>query len=274
MQKISHIGIVAGDKNLPSVIVDWAKKNKIKCSVVGLEGCVDKNLKDKIEPSNYKELHISQLTKTIKFFKSKNVDTLVIVGGVNNTSVKITFDVIKVFTKLLFMKNKYDAVLRIVIKEFEKAEFNVVGIQDLIPEMLIENKVLTKTMPNKKNIDDAKFGFVEAKKFANTDKGQSIIVNNKKVIATEKFSGTDALIKRASQIENSKGSILVKVIKPQQEKRVDIPVLGTNTIRELYNAGFDGVVIEANNAIIDNRKEVINLADKLNIFIMGTDGKF
>ena len=273
-KKISHIGLIAGDKNLPFLVLDYAKKHNKKISVMGIEGCVSKKLSKLLPQENYREFHLSQLSKTIKFFKSQKVDTIVIVGGVNNSSIKINFDVIRIFSKLLFMKNKYDSILRLIIREFEKHNFNVVGIHEIMPELLIENKVLTDVLPSSKDIDDAQFGFEQALNFANTDKGQSIIVKNKEVIATEKFSGTDDLIRRASKLTTGKGGILIKVLKPTQEIRADIPVLGVNTIKELSSAGFFGVVIEANKSIIENREEVISLANKLGIFIMGSDGNF
>ena len=274
-KNISHIGLVAGDKNLPLAVIDFAKKNNIDISVVGIKDSVLPIVKTKLPKDNYIELSISQLSKTIKFFKSKGVDTILIVGGVNNSKITINFDVIKIFFKLLFIKKKYDGILRLVIKQFEKSGFNVIGIDDIMPEMLIENKVLTDVYPSKQDLDDAKFGFAQALKYAKTDKGQSIVVFNKKVIAVEDFKGTDNLIKRALKIKGKqKGGILVKVLKPGQEKRADIPVLGKNTILNLHDGNFSGVVIRANNSIIEDRKNVLELANSLNIFIMGTDGKF
>ncbi len=274
-KNISHIGLVAGDKNLPLAVIDFAKKNNIDISVVGIKDSVLPIVKTKLPKDNYVELSISQLSKTIKFFKSKGVDTILIVGGVNNSKITINFDVVKIFFKLLFIKKKYDGILRLVIKQFEKSGFNVIGIDDIMPEMLIENKVLTDVYPSKQDLDDAKFGFAQALKYAKTDKGQSIVVFNKKVIAVEDFKGTDNLIKRALKIKGKqKGGILVKVLKPGQEKRADIPVLGKNTILNLHDGNFSGVVIQANNSIIEDRKNVLELANSLNIFIMGTDGKF
>ncbi len=269
MQNISHIGLVAGDKNLPFLVAEFARKNKISLSVVGIKGSVKKELSKFVKKGNYKNFFISDLSKTISFFKSNGVDTVVIVGGVNTAKFKFTFDLVKMFFKLLFIKNKYDGILRLVISEFEKAGFKVVGIQDLMPKLLIKKGILTDVLPSVKNMDDAKFGVPQAMKFATTDKGQSVIVKNKKVIATEKFSGTDDLIKRASNIKDSKGAILIKVVKPQQELRADIPVLGVETIKSLARAKFDGVVVQAGGAIIDNEKEVIAEANKHNIFILG-----
>ncbi len=266
--KVNHIGLVAGDKNLPVLVTDFAKKNKIPLSIVGIAGSVNSDLSKKVDAKNYKNLFLTELSKTILFFKESGVDTVVLVGGVNTAKFKFTFDLVRMFFKLLFMKNKYDGILRLVITEFEKVGFKVVGIQDLMPNLLIKKGVLTDVLPSLKNMDDVKFGVPEAVNFALTDKGQSVIVKGKTVIATEKFSGTDALINRASKLKNSRGAILIKVVKPQQELRADIPVLGVNTIKSLVNAGFDGVVVQAGKTIIDNEKEVITFANKHNIFVM------
>ena len=272
--KISHIGLVAGDKNLPFLICDFARQNNVEISVMGIRGCVPDPLKKKVKKGSYREFYLSELSKTISFFKSQNVDTVVLVGGVGHAKIKPTFDLIRTFFKLIFMKNRYDGVLRLVISEFEKNGFHVVGIQDLMPELLIKKGVLTDVLPSLHDIDDAKFGFEMAKKFAKTDRGQSIIVQNKKVVAVEKFSGTDELINRSKKHLCGTGGILVKVLKPQQERRADIPVLGVNTIKNIASAGLNGVVIEADNAIIDDRENVIKTANDLGVFIIGSDGKF
>ncbi len=269
MKNISHIGLVAGDKNLPFLIVDFAKKNKIPLSAVGIKGSVRSDFSKLIKKDNYKNYFITELSKTISFFKLKGVDTVVIVGGVNTAKFKFTFDLFRMFLKLLFIKNKYDGILRLVISEFEKAGFNIVGIQDLMPNLLIKKGVLTDTLPSSKNLSDIKLGLPEAVKFAATDKGQSVIVKNGKIIATEKFSGTDELISKASKIKNSSGAVLIKVRKPLQEMRADIPVLGVNTIKSLAKAGFDGIAIQSGFSIIENEKEVIIEANKHNIFILG-----
>ena len=271
---ISRIGLVAGDKNLPLSVVNFAQQKHIPVSVVGIAGSVSPDLKSYVPSSNYVELPITELSKTIKFFKSQNVDTVILTGGVSSSKIKFSIDCIKLFPslfRLALSKQKYDGILRLVIHQFERSGLRVIGIQDFMPHLLITSGVLTKTCPTKANLTDAHFGYPAAIKFALSDKGQSIIVKNKTVIATERFSGTDALISRAANLPNSNGAILVKVLKPQQEIRADIPVLGVNTIQRLYDAGFSGVVIEAGKSIIDNREKVISLADTLGIFILGID---
>ena len=265
----SRVGLVAGDKNLPLSVCEFAKKNKIPFSVVGIKGSVNFKVKNFVDVKNYESFFISELSKTIAFFKEQNVKRVVIVGGVNTAKFKFTFDLLRLFFKLLFMKNKYDGILRLVISEFEKAGFEVVGIQNLMPELLIKKGVLGDVFPNENNMSDILSGLPQAVKFALTDKGQSVIVKDKKIIAQENFSGTDNLIFRASKIKNSKGAVLIKVVKPQQELRADIPVLGVDTIKALFRAGFDGIAVQSDGAIIENRDEVIKFANKLGIFILG-----
>ncbi len=269
MKLPSHIGLIAGSKNLPFSVVEFAKKNNIKISIAGLKGAIDPNLKLSLPTNNYKEFYFTELNKTISFFKKSNVDTIIIVGGLEQAKFKITTDFITILLKLLFIKNKYDGILRLVIKEFEKAKLKVIGITDLIPSLLIEKKILTNKKPNSTQLTEIKEGFIKAKKFASTDKGQSIIVNNLNVIAVETFKGTDALIISAGEKNKTKGAILIKVLKHNQDKRVDIPIIGVNTIKNLAKYNLIGVAVEANETIIENRNETIKLANSLGIFIIG-----
>jgi len=274
MTTISRIGIIAGDKHLPFLIADYAKSHNISVFIAGISGCVSSDLKNVVPSNNYIEYPISSLSATIRFFRTNKVDTIILAGGVSGAKFHFSIDLIRAFFALLFYKNKYDGILRHVIHRFESAGISVIGIQDFMPHLLIENGLLTKTKPSASNLSDAHFGYPMAIKFAQTDKGQSIIVKDGKIIATERFSGTDALIRHAASIPNSKGAILIKVLKPQQDIRADIPVLGINTIRELASAGFSGVVIQSAKSIIDDRDSVISLANSLGIFILGTNGNF
>ncbi len=266
---ISHIGLVAGDNNLPFFIKNFAMLNNIDLSIAGILGPVSKDLKKNVDVKNYKEFYITELSKVIDFFKNRGVSTVLIVGGVHNSKFKLTFDFIKILFKLIFVKKKYDGVLRLVIKEFEKAGLKVIGIQDLMPDLLIKREVITNRRLSDAELNFVKAGFLKAKKFADTDRGQSVVISKNKLVAVEKFNGTDKLIERSNKIDNSLDKILIKVVKPAQDRRVDIPVIGVNTIYNLMQNGFSGVAVEANATIIDNKERVIKLANENNIFIVG-----
>lgn len=266
---MKKLGLIAGDKNLPFEITKWAKNNNVELFVAGIKECVNPKLKTFINKANYIEPHLSQLSKVIKFFKKNNVDTITLAGGVNNSSIKITFDVIKLFTKLLFIKNKYDGILRLVIKEFEKNKIKVIGIDEILTQNVITKGIHTITKPTKSELNQIKSNWQNAINFASNDLGQSIIIFNDKVIATESFKGTDDLIARATKIKNGKkGGILLKVLKPHQERRADLPVIGEKTIQNLITGQFSGIAIDANNAIFEDKNKVLSLANKNNIFII------
>lgn len=263
------LGLIAGDRNLPFAVRKWANDNRIDLYIAGIKGCVDDRLFDGMVKSHYINPHLSQLSKVIKFFKKNDVREIVLAGGVNNSSVRITFDVIRLFSKLLFMKNKYDGILRLVIRDFEKNGIKVVGIDEILPDNVITKGVLTVAHPSQKEMREIKENLQCAFDIAGRDVGQSVIVFNGRIIAEESFKGTDELILRASKITNGKGGILIKVLKPHQERRADLPVIGVRTIQNLSDNGFSGIAIEAGNAIFEDKESVLGLANDKNIFIIG-----
>ncbi len=264
------LGLIAGNKNLPIKVINWAKKNNIDLCVIGIKNITNPIIKKDKFIKKYIELHITELSKAINFFKINNVNDIVIIGGIHNAKFKLTFDFIKLFTKLLFIKKKYDGILRLVINEFEKNNINVIGIDDILKENLIPKGILTTTKPTNTQLNEIKNNWQNVINFANTDKGQSIILLNNKIIATETFKGTDDLIKRAYKIKgNIKGGILIKILKPNQERRADLPVIGKKTIENLKLYNFSGIAIEGNNAIFEDKEETIKTANENQIFIIG-----
>lgn len=265
---MANIGLVAGGNNLPILVKNYAKTKSIDIFIAGIKGSVDKSLKTNLKNKNYKEFYLTEVSKIIKYFKQNNVDKVIIVGDIYKAKFKVTFSFIKLFFKILFIRKKYDGILRLIIKEFNKQNIEIIGIQTLIPTLLIQKGILTNKKPTENEKSDISFGFDKAKEFTNTDKGQAIIVKNRNIIEKENFKGTDYLIKSSIK-KNIKNAILIKVLKKDQDNRVDIPVIGINTILNAKKANLSGIVCEANSTIIDNKDEVIKLANKLNIFIVG-----
>lgn len=267
---MKKIGIIAGEKNLPIEIINWGERNEIDVYVIGIKGSVSKKVSQNKKIKKYKELYITELNKAIKFFKENKVKNIVLIGGVNKAKFKLTLDVIKIAMKLLFKKNKYDGILRLVIEEIEKNDLKVIGIDEILKENIITKGTLTKCAPTLKEIEEIKKNWNEAIQFAKTDKGQSVIIFRNKIIAKETFKGTDELIERAKEIKNNEiGGILLKVLKPSQERRADLPVIGVKTIKQLKSGNFSGIAIESNNAIFENKEETLKKANEEKIFIIG-----
>jgi hypothetical protein len=163
-----------------------------------------------------------------------------------------------------------DGILRALIKEIEGDNMRVVGIHEVLPNLLVKSGILTKNKPDKQANADIKRGMEVAYTLGRLDVGQSVIVQQGLVLGVEGIEGTDELIKRcAGYKRKGDAAILIKLRKPQQDMRIDLPTIGTKTIENLHQAGMRGLAVHAGNALIVDEENVIKLADKYGIFIIG-----
>jgi DUF1009 family protein len=198
---------------------------------------------------------------------------LVFIGGVRRPSwaeIRPDFKGLSLLAKLSLKALGDDGLLRFVIKEVENQGVIVKGIHEIMPELLVPEGILTTKKPLKKDFIDIERGYEVAKLLGQADVGQAVIVQQGLVLSVEGIEGTAALIERTKKLKRKgDGGVLVKVIKPQQEKRVDMPTIGPNTVQSIYDAGLKGIAVEANSVLLAEAEKTIALADKLNIFIIG-----
>lgn len=164
--------------------------------------------------------------------------------------------------------NKDDSLLLSVIREFEKEGLRVGSALDLCPELLAREGCLTKLVPDKAAMDDIAFGWKLAREMGRLDVGQSVAVKDLAVLAVEAIEGTDAAILRAGGLCRAGKFTLVKVAKPNQDMRFDVPTVGVTTIQNLYKSGGKYLAIEAGKTILLNDVETLELADRLGICII------
>jgi DUF1009 family protein len=140
-----------------------------------------------------------------------------------------------------------------------------------MPELAIGRGVLGAVMPSASDMAAIRRNRKAVADFAATDRGQSAVLFDGSVIATETFKGTDELIRRAARLKRGRrGGVLVKVMKPGQDMRADIPTIGIGTIKNLAAGKFDGVAVEAGKVITEgDRRALLRLADEKGIFIVG-----
>jgi DUF1009 family protein len=163
---------------------------------------------------------------------------------------------------------KDDTLMLAVIREFERDGIHFRSALDFCPEILVKHGFLTRRQPTRAQWDDIKFGFEIAKEMGRLDIGQTVAVNNKAVIAVEAIEGTDECIRRAGTLCRRNGMTIVKVAKPGQDMRFDVPAVGVQTIQTMREAGARVLAIEAGMTILLDEEEVIRLADKLGIAIV------
>ena len=166
-----------------------------------------------------------------------------------------------------------DSILLGVIAEFEKDGMSFASALDYCPELLVKRGILTRRRPSSAEMKDIRFGWMLAKEMGRLDVGQSVAVKECAALAVEAIEGTDRCIERAGLLCRAGGWTLVKVAKPQQDMRFDVPTIGTSTIENLHKAGARVLAIEADKTIVVDLAEVVALADRYGLVIVAVDAE-
>jgi hypothetical protein len=164
--------------------------------------------------------------------------------------------------------NRDDSILLAVIAEFERDGMTFASALDYCPELLVNEGLLTRRAPTARERADIEFGWQLAKEMGRLDVGQSVAVKEKAALAVEAIEGTDRCIERAGQLCRSGGWTLVKVAKPQQDMRFDVPTIGVSTIENLHKAGARVLAVEASKTIVIDQPDVIERANRYGLTIV------
>lgn len=265
------LGIIAGKGNLPKLIIEKCQKAQTPFTVI--------LIKDQADPAEYQFLkpailEIGQVSELLKVFKENKVTEIVFAGGVKKPS----FSNLKTDKKGAALLSKIvagkifgdDNILTTITKFFAKEGFKIVGVQDLVTDLVVKKGILTKLKPGKSDLENIKIGVEALKLMADLDVGQALAVQQKQIIAIEALEGTDELIKRSTKIAFKEGDkpILIKIKKQNQNKKIDLPTIGVKTIANLAKSGFKGIAFEAGSTLILEKEKIVELANGLGIFVV------
>lgn len=272
---MKKLGIIAGAGALPICLVQACEQMKRPYFVLGLKDCLAKGAFPKGTPLSW--IRLGALGKGLKLLKKNEVEEVVMIGAVKRPSFIGLWPDWKCFT-MLFKHGKKalgdDALLKILIKEMEKEGLKVVGIDDILPHLLIKKGVYGRMIPTAQDTTDIQRGIEVARKLGEADVGQSVIVQQGLVLAVEGIEGTDALIRRSKELKRKGGrGVLVKAAKPQQDRRADLPTIGPDTVRAVADSGFAGIAVQADSVLFSESERAVKLANQLGIFIVGVEMK-
>ncbi len=260
-------GLIAGDGILPIKMAQYAKENGFEVVCISLAKDNVKELKkycSKVYPC-----HPGQVNKIESILKDEKIKQLTFLGKVHKKVLlklhkfdKRAIDLIKEASRL-----NDDEVMLMIVKELEKIGVEVLDQTIFIKNLMIPAGVLGKHKPTDSQMEDVNYGFWLAKEMGKIDVGQSVVIKDKMIMAVEAIEGTDVCIKRGSKLAK-RGAVIVKVAKPKQDKRFDIPAIGMRTLRTMrcHHAGL--IAVEANETIIVDQEKVVKYADEHNIVIM------
>ena len=253
-------GLIAGDGILPVRMAQYAKENGFEVVCISLSRDNVRDLKKYC--SKVYSCHPGEVNKIESILRDEQIKQLTFLGKVHKKVLlqlhkfdKRAIDLIKDAVRL-----NDDQVMLMIVQELAKIGVEVLDQTIFIKNLMIPAGVLGKHKPTKEQMDDVNYGFWLAKEMGKIDVGQSVVIKDKMIMAVEAIEGTDSCIKR--------GAVIVKVAKPKQDKRFDIPAIGMKTLRTMRCKRASLIAVEANETIIVDQEKVIKYADEHNIVIM------
>ena len=267
------LGIIAGGGSIPKKLIDFCHKHGRDYFVLAIEGNADKNLFNDQIPHHW--IRLGQAGTGFAKLKEQKVQDLVMIGTIKRPSF---FDIIPDIRTAAFIAKigakalGDDSLLKALVNEIESEGILVKGIHDVLPEILAKKGVIGKYKPSKEALIDIKRGIEVATELGKLDVGQAVVVQQGLVLGMEGIEGTDGLITRCKACKRKGfGGVLVKLRKPQQDMRIDLPTIGPVTVLNAKQSGLEGIVVHAENGLIVDEQEVIKLANKNGLFVIGVD---
>jgi DUF1009 family protein len=269
------IGLLAGSGRFPILFAEKARHLGIPVVCVGIRGEAAPDLADLVQRFYWTGL--ARLGRMIRCFKHEGVERVVMAGKVHKVAMHTPWRLLQFLPDWRTFRawyarsrsdNRDDSLLLGVVAEFAADGLRFESALDLCPELLMPPGVLTRRRPTASEEADIAFGWQLAKEMGRLDVGQSVAVKERSVLAVEAIEGTDRAIARAGELCPAGGFVVVKVAKPQQDMRFDVPTVGLSTVESLHQAGGRVLAIEAAKTIVIDQGETVARANRYGITIV------
>ncbi len=266
----SPIGLVAGNGQFPIEFAENARARGLTVVTVAIKGEADKRIEALSESTTW--VTVGQLGKLIRSLKRAGCRQVAFAGGVTRVNFVDGFRIDWVGLRMLSKLRSFndDSIMRVIIATVEIGGIQVIGASTLLEKSVPKAGTLTKRGLTRDEIENAKIGWEAARTTGTLDIGQSIVMRNKTIIAVEAVEGTDATIKRAAAVRGE-GGVLVKLAKPIQDLRIDLPAIGVRTIELMHENRITALVIEAGKAIMLDPQGILEAAHRLDIAIVAAE---
>jgi UDP-2,3-diacylglucosamine hydrolase len=266
------LAIVAGGGDLPWLLLETCRTSGRECLFLALDGHANVNR----EPAPDAWVRIGDWGQTLDFLHAQDIEELVFAGTVRRPSLKeIRPDPRGAIFLTRLARSWFgdDSILSAVIKELENEGFQVVSPESLLEESIAREGIYGSIQPDDAALADIQRGKEVVAAIGSQDIGQAVVIQQGVVVAVEAAEGTDAMIDRCkSLLRDGAGGVLVKVPKPGQDRRIDLPTIGTRTIQGAKDAGLIGIAVEAGGALVIGVEEIVKIADDAGIFVVGVPG--
>lgn len=273
------VGLVAGWGSFPIRVADRLRATGHPVVCVAISGHAESNIEAACDEVLWSG--VGRFGKHLRFFKKKNVHHVTMAGKLFKSDLLYggslwlrhlpDYTCLRTFWPMLLGRQRDardDRLLTAVIDTYHRSGLEICSATSLAPELLVKEGKLTRRDLTAGLQSDAEFGFQVAKTMGGLDIGQAVAIKDGIVIAIEAIEGTDACIARAGELCRRRGWTLVKVSKPNQDMRFDVPTIGTQTVQNVADAGGVAIAIEAGRTILLDQDDTVKLADRLGVAIV------
>lgn len=265
------LGILAGGGALPARIIETCKDTGRDVFVLAFKDQTDP---ETVTGTSHAWVRLGAAGDAIDLLHDAGVKDVVMAGAIRRptlAALRPDFRAARLFSKLGVAMLGDDKLLAAVVRELEEQEgFRVVGPESLLPNSLAAVGVLGDHRPDEQAHQDIRRGVEVALGIGALDVGQGAVVQQALVLAVEAAEGTDAMLARAAKLRrDGPGGVLVKVRKPGQESRADLPTIGVATVKAAFAAGLRGIAVEAGGALLVDPENIIRTADEAGLFLLG-----
>jgi DUF1009 family protein len=260
-------GLIAGNGRFPFLVLEGARSQGIEMVVIAIREEASPDLEKEAKRLHW--VSLGELSKTIELLQKEGVTRAVMAGQVKHNKI---FSAIRPdwrLAKLLFSlpRKNTDSLIGAVARVMEEEGIHLVDSTAFLKPLVPEPGVLTRRAPNEHEAADIAYGLPLARRIAEMDIGQTVVIADQACVAVEAMEGTDEAMARAARIAGGKPLVVIKVSKPGQDMRFDVPVIGLPSIEQMKKAGATALAVDAHRTLLFDRSKLIEAADAAGIAI-------
>jgi UDP-2,3-diacylglucosamine hydrolase len=266
----ARLGILAGSGELPLRLIEACRAADRPVFVLAFEGAADPAI---LADVPHAWIRLGAAGEGMRLLRENGVTELVMAGGVPRPtiwSLRPDWRAAKFFARIGYRALGDDGLLRAVIRELEEEGFRIVGAHSVLGDALAAAGPFGRLTPDEQAESDIALGLAVVRALGALDIGQAAVVQAGIVLGVEAIEGTDALVARCGRLKREgPGGVLVKMAKPGQERRADLPTIGVRTVAAAAAAGLRGIAVEAGSTLVIDRAGVAAAADEAGVFVVG-----
>ncbi len=279
----SSVGLVAGWGRYPLVVADALRRQGYTIFGLGIKEHADPALAELCD--EFRWVGMARLGQALRFFRRHKIRQITLAGKIHKVKLYSPGGWLKYWPDWQtvrafwphFVSRRHDqrddTLLGVVVQAFAARGIDAVPATDFVPEVLVKLGQLTRRGPSAAQRQDIEFGWRLAKELGRLDIGQSVAVKDRTPLAVEAIEGTDECIRRAGSLCTAGGFTIVKVAKPQQDMRFDVPTIGRGTLEAMAAAGARLLAVEAGKTIFVDQPQCLELAERHGIVVVALDGE-